>query len=198
MSLTKRTLLALSVNLSLFTAAHAEGSAGIVLYFESDNEVYLLLADNQGRASQRGWGSFGGGASKGESPAETAARETYEETRGYFLRRDLLQAIKDHVPVVAEGGFAQYFVRVPFVPAQRVSNNPIPEDESFYSERGPYAWIPYSEVEKYLLAPIKRQKKYPIDSRFLPEGSKTDWAWPAWLSTMRLAAEAGVLPWAKK
>ena len=194
----RKVLLALSVIVGICTAVHAGGPAGIVLYFESDDEVYLLLADHKGRASQRGWGGFGGSASKGESPAETAARETDEETRGYFSRGDLLKIIKDQVPVVAKGGFAQYFARVAFVPAQRVSNNTIPEDESFFTERGPYAWMPYSEIEKHLLTPVKRKRRHPIDRRFLPAGSNTDWVWTKWLGSMRQAAEEGALPWAKK
>ena len=194
----RKVIFALSVVLGLCTAAHAEGPAGMVLYFESDNEVYLLLADHQGRASKRGWGSFGGGASKGESAAETAARETEEETRGYFLRSDLLKTIKDQVPVVSAGGFSLYFARVAFAPVQRIANNAIPEDANPYAERGPYAWMPYSELEQHLLSPIEQKKKHRIDVRFLPEGYHSDWAWPDWLGSMRLAIESGALPWAEK
>ena len=194
----KRILIALSVILGIYTAVQAEGSAGIVLYFESGNEVYLLLADHKGNASQRGWATFGGGGHKGESLAETAARETEEETRGYFLRRDLLRTIKDQTPVIDTGGFALYFARVAFVPSQRVTNNPIPKDDKAYSERGPYAWIPYSELEKHLLTPVNRKKKHPIDAKFLPEGSHTSWVWSASLGSIRRAIETGVLPWSKE
>jgi 8-oxo-dGTP pyrophosphatase MutT (NUDIX family) len=194
----KRVLIALGVILAIYAAVHAEGPAGMALYFESDNEVYLLLADHKGRESQRGWATFGGGAQEGESSAETAARETEEETRGYFLRRDLLRTIKDQAPVVGSEGFALYFAQVAFVPSQRVANNSLPKQDGTYSERGPYAWIPYSELERHLLTPVDRKKKHLIDTRFLPEGSHTDWVWSASLGSIRGAIEAGALPWSKK
>ena len=61
--------------------ASAQGPAGTILYFRSGQDVYLLLAEDSRKT--RGWGSFGGGANEGESPAQTAARETEEETRGF-------------------------------------------------------------------------------------------------------------------
>ena len=51
------------------TGAQAERPAGIVLYFKSGDDIFLLLADH--RESDRGH--------EGESAAETAARETEEE-----------------------------------------------------------------------------------------------------------------------
>ena len=71
--------------------AIAQDPAGIVLYFKSGNEVYLLLAEDAREG--RGWATFGGKAREGEHPAETAARETEEETRGYFVRGNLLKKI---------------------------------------------------------------------------------------------------------
>jgi len=195
--LNKRFLIALSVILGTYAGVHAERSAGIVLYLESGNEVFLLLADHRA-ASHRGWAAFGGRGDKGESRAETAARETEEETRGYFSKGDLLRAIKDQTPVIDANGFALYFAQVAFVPAQRVSNNPIPKDDDSYSERGPYAWIPYSELEKHFLTPVKRNEKHPIDLKFLPKGSRTDWIWSVWLCSMRLAIKAEALPWSKE
>ena len=54
----------------------AEPPAGMVVYFQSGGEVYLLLAEHAG--SQRGWAGFGGGAREGETVAETAAHKAEE------------------------------------------------------------------------------------------------------------------------
>ena len=69
-----------------------ESPAGIVLYSVVEGEVLLLLADH--RLPGRGWAAYGGAARAGETSAETAARETEEETRGYFKRADLLKDVE--------------------------------------------------------------------------------------------------------
>ena len=170
----------------------AERPAGMVLYFTSGDEVFLLLADH--REKDRGWGGYGGGPYDGESPAETAARETEEETRGYFLRDDLLAMIKGKEPAI-DNGFALFFAEVPFVPAQLVTNNPLPNDNESYVERGPYAWIPYSELEPYLKGPVEPGEKPAIEKRLLPRQRTTSWYWPVWLGSVRRAVETNLIPW---
>ena len=132
---------------------------------------------------------------EGESAAETAARETEEETRGYFLREDLLTLIEGQQPVIDSDGFALYFAEIPFVPAQRVTNNPLPSDDESYTERGPYAWMPYSELDRYLKGPVEYKKKYPIAAALLPAGQNTAWFWPIWLGNVWLAIETDSIPW---
>ena len=66
--------------LTLCGSGAAQQPAGMVLYFQSGDEVYLLLAEHAG--SQRGWAGFGGGPREGETVAETAAHTTEEESRG--------------------------------------------------------------------------------------------------------------------
>ena len=181
----------------------AERPAGMVLYFKSGDEVFLLLADH--RKKDRGWAGYGGGPYDGESAAETAARETEEETRGYFLRDDLLAMIKDQEPVIDDGGFALFFAEVPFVPAPLVTNNPLPSDDESYVERGPYAWIPYSEVQPYLKGPVEPEEKHPeekhpeekhpIEERLLPGKRYTSWYWQVWLGSVRQAVETNSIPW---
>ena len=171
----------------------AERPAGMVLYFKSGDEVFLLLADH--RASDRGWAAYGGGSREGESTAETAARETEEETRGYFRRDDLLTMIEGQKPVIDRNGFALYFAEIPFVPADLVTNNPLPSYDWSYTERGPYAWIPYSELDKYLKGPIDYEKRYPIEETLLPSGQNTAWFWPIWLGNVRRAIEIDAIPW---
>ena len=168
----------------------AQNPAGVALYFRTESEVYLLLADHATRP--RGWATYGGGRNEGETTADTAARETEEETRGYFSRIELLEKINSQEPVM-DNGFALYFAEVDFVPAQRVSNHEPPSDGPAYLERGPYAWIPYSVVEKQIK--IAKDGVYPLDSRYLPTDRKTDWMWPLWIGTMRIAIENDVLPW---
>ena len=175
---------------------HAERPAGIVLYFESGGEVFLLLADS--RESDRGWGAFGGSPHEGENSAETAARETEEETRGYFPRDELLNSIKDQDPVIDHNGFALFFAEIPFVPAQLVTNNPVPNDDESYSERGPYAWIPYSELERILKGPVNSDKRYTIKARLLPRERNTSWFWSVWLGNVRRAIETDSIPWSIK
>ena len=172
--------------------AAAEPPAGMVLYYQSGGEVYLLLADHAG--SDRGWAGFGGGGREGETIDETAAHKAEEESRGYFKRADLLQRIKGQKPVM-DGAFAAYFAEVPFVPAPRVMNHTPPEATETYLERSAFAWIPYSTIEDYLKEEIDRTKKYPVDAVFLPAGSKTPWFWPVWLGNMRKAYTSNALPW---
>ena len=97
-----------------------------------------------------------------------------------------------------DGSYATYFAEVDFVPAQRVMNNPVPEESDAFDERSTFAWIPYSAVVGYLSADIERGKKYPIDPALLPAGSETSWFWPIWLNNMRKGVVEGSLPWLKK
>ena len=170
----------------------AETPAGMVLYFESGGEVYLLLAEHAN--SQRGWAAFGGGDREGETMAQTAAHKTFEETRSYFSRTDLEAKIKEQEPLI-DGSYATYFAEVDFVPAQRVMNNPIPKEDDAFGERSTFAWIPYSSIEPHIKNDIEREKKYLIAPAFVPKGSVTNWLWPAWLANMRKGVIEGSLPW---
>ena len=182
----------LALLLLLCGQAAAEPPAGLVVYFESGGEAYLLLAEHAG--SKRGWAGFGGGARAGETIVQTAAHKGVEESRGYFKRADLLAALKGQVPVM-DGDFAWYFAKMAFVPAQAVMNHPVPEQTDAYLERSTFAWIPYSVVEGHLTEDIDRARKYMIDPAFLPAGSETGWFWPIWLGNMRKAVLADALPW---
>jgi ADP-ribose pyrophosphatase YjhB (NUDIX family) len=183
--------------LCLCGTAPAEQAAGMVLYFQSSGEVYLLLAEHAD--SKRGWAGFGGGARPGETAAETAAHKAEEESRGYFKRADLLQQIKDQAPVM-DGDFASYFAEVDFVPTPSIMNHPVAEDnedKDAYLERSTFAWIPYSSIEAFLRQDIDRTKKYMVAPAFLPAGSETQWLWPIWLGNMRKAVITQALPWEK-
>ncbi|HDI59061.1 MAG TPA: NUDIX domain-containing protein [Desulfobacteraceae bacterium] len=170
----------------------AGGPAGAVLYTCTDQGVFLLLADHR-PPSRRGWGSFGGRHEPGESPAETAARETEEETRGYFKRAAILAAIGDQQPAY-DGFFTQYFVQVDDVPAEAIAKATASSNDRVYAERGPWAWIPYTEIRR-LINSGHSAGLLRIDARYLPADAHTDWVWPTWLDSLRVAIEQGVLPW---
>ncbi len=191
----KPTVRAWILTLLLGGAAIAEQPAGMVLYFQSGGKVYFLLAEHAG--SKRGWAGFGGGPRQGETVAETAAHKAEEESRGYFQRADLLKKIKGQTPVM-DGDFASYFAEIAFVPAPRVMNHPVPEDNDAYLERSAFAWIPYSTIEGFLREEIERTRKYMIDPAFLPAGSETQWFWPVWLGNMRKAITTQALPWQER
>lgn len=185
--------LAMMVTGLCLSSVKAQPPAGVQLYFKTGGEVYLLLAEH-GNYSSRGWAGFGGGAREGETLAQTAAHKGEEESRGYWKRADLLKLIEGQKPVM-DGEFAAFFAEVAFVPAQAVMNHPPPEQTETYLERSNFAWIPYSAVEGYLKEGIDRDKRYRIDSAYLPSGSKTNWFWRAWLGNMRKAVVENGLPW---
>jgi 8-oxo-dGTP pyrophosphatase MutT (NUDIX family) len=150
------------------------------------------LADHR-PPSTRGWGSFGGRHEPGESPAETAARETEEETCGYFHRVAILAAIGDQQPVY-DGPFAQYFVQVEQFPVTAIAEATTSSSDRVYTERGPWAWVPYTEIHR-LLDEGGADEPLRIQRRYLPADAHTDWVWPTWLSGLRKAIDQGALPW---
>ncbi|HEY8900115.1 MAG TPA: NUDIX domain-containing protein [Chthoniobacterales bacterium] len=173
------------------SAQAASHPAGIILYTETPAGVELLLADHAS-PSERGWATFGGQAEAGETIAETAARETEEETHGYFKRAALLAQIKDRKPIF-DGPFAFFFVKVDRVPVEKLAASSIPANNPAYAERGPYAWVPYAEVARYLSG----ESAFPfhLPSRYLPATRNTDWLWPVALHNLLAASEANALPW---
>ena len=173
----------------LASGAAADHPAGIILYAEGADGVSLLLADHL-PPSQRGWAAFGGMHEQDETPAETAARETEEETNGFFSRTELLARIKNSAPLF-DGAYAFYFVKVPMVPIREITKLHLYDGEAAYRERGPFAWVPFSAIERQLAA------KSPIlDSRYLPADARTNRLWTVWLNNLRVAIEAHALPWA--
>ena len=187
-----------ALGLALLAAPPAPASdgtpAGVILYTQTPHGVWLLLADHR-PPSDRGWASFGGSHEPGEGLAETAAREAEEETHGYFTRADILTAIRNQPPVF-DGAFAMFFVRVDHIPTRTIVQAPIPEDDPVYAERGPFAWIPYAEVQRLLARP-DTGAPLRIDARYLPGKAHTDYLWPVWVQNLRTIIAAGGLPWDK-
>ncbi len=167
---------------------HAKPPAGMILYCRQGDEVYLLLADH--RTNRRGWAGFGGRADAGESVAETAARETEEETRGYFKRAELMAGIRGQEPYV-HGSFHLFFLEVKAVPIEAIESIELPQHKLGYLERGPFAWIPYKELQRAYGDSLGRAK---IRSTYLPERGRP-YFWRHWLEQMQEAERQGRLPW---
>ena len=162
--------------------------AGIALYCKSGSEVFLLLGEDAG--NERGWSTFGGGAKEGESLQETASRETHEETRGYFERDWLLSQIAEQTPIKSNG-FHLFFVEVAFVPAIRITKNPVlDENDLSWKEMRNFAWVPVSDLEKALAGDTQK-----VDPLFLPTTAKTDFYWKLWLGNMEDAYRRKACPW---
>ena len=183
-------LLTTIISLLFLMPLQAKGPAGTVLYFRNAQSVYILLADDIN--SNRGWSSFGGGAEEGESEMETAARETEEETRGFFIKEWLLQKMHGQKPIKFKG-FSMYFVEVPFVPAQQIMNTPLKKNASeSMRERVHYAWIPETDLKRALTVTNAK-----IDSVYLPTTSKSKLYWNIWLAGMENAYKKNACPWLK-
>ncbi|MEM7147311.1 MAG: NUDIX domain-containing protein, partial [Verrucomicrobiota bacterium] len=139
----------------------------------------------------RGWSAFGGHSEEGESVMETAARETEEETRGYFRREWLMQQLRGQEPVLSKNGFSMFFVEVPFVPAQRVMQNPLADEANPVTrEREYYAWIPESDLRRAL-----NDGTTEIDHLYLPSSCEVKSYWDVWLDNMRDAYQKDACPW---
>ena len=187
--------LTILIFLALIAPAMSEGPAGIVLYFKSGGEIYLLLADHaRGQDEGRGWASFGGACKDQESAQETAARETEEETLGFFKRDWLLQKIKGQTPV-RDGVFSCFFLEVDFVPIPRITTSRPPTSEPDFFERGPYAWIPFSVIAPHLEGDSSPNAKAIIPPEYLPSEKQTNWFWSIWIQNLRVARRSGMLPW---
>lgn len=170
----------------------AGGPAGILLYHrDGDNVLVLLANDSKGT---RGWSGFGGGAEGDESLRATAARETEEETRGYFSRVWLEEQIADQQPLSSRG-FHMFFVQVPFVPAQRVMNNPVEGHQAATEETQFYAWVPFSELEPVLAKDNPLEADLRMNPLYVPRGCGVHSFWRVWILNMHDAQKQGVFPW---
>jgi 8-oxo-dGTP pyrophosphatase MutT (NUDIX family) len=185
-------LLCIWLFLLMSQKAIADCGAGTVLYFTSKGETYLLLADhNWPRQRDRGWSGFGG-LCDGDPANVAAARETEEETKGFYSRGQIL-AMLGSSPKIRAGDFTTFFVEVDYVPAI-VFNNQNPSNHGVgHYERGPYAWIPISEI---FSAIEKRQSgRMHIPGKYLPPSAQTNWLFEPFVTSLMAAKKAGVLPW---
>ncbi|MGC1481607.1 MAG: NUDIX domain-containing protein [Chthoniobacterales bacterium] len=179
--------------LAAFLTAHADVDkpAGTILYAETPDGIEFLLADHT-PPTDRGWASFGGHGEADETVAETAARETEEETHGYFSREQLLAAIGDQPPLT-DGPYSFFVIKVDHVPIAEIANHPVPPGSPTYAERGPFAWIPLSQIKRFF-DPATISFPLRIQPDLLPSNSHTDYVWPLWLHNLSVALESGAIP----
>jgi 8-oxo-dGTP pyrophosphatase MutT (NUDIX family) len=115
-------VLSLPILIVLSQNAVAKCGAGTVIYFKFKSEIYLLLADhNRPQQHDRGWSGFGGYCD-GDPFDVTAARETEEETKGFYHRDELLGKLGSS-PQIRVGDFTTFFVEVDYVPAIMINKN---------------------------------------------------------------------------
>ena len=186
-------LLCIWVLMLMSPNAMAGCGAGTVLSFRFKAETYLLMADHRWLSQRdRGWSGFGGRCD-GQPVEVAAARETEEETKGFYRRGEILARL-DSSPKIRVGDFTTFFLEVDYVPAIVLNNQ-----ESFnhgvdHIERGPYAWIPISVIREAI---AKRQSaRMYIPGKYLPPDAQTDWLFEPFVISLMAAQKAGILPWA--
>ena len=168
------------------------GPAGILLYCRLDGEILILVAND--RLGMRGWAGFGGGDKKGETAAMTAARETCEETRGYFKEQWLLQKISGQKPFKL-WGYNFYFAQVSYVSVAKIMNHPVAFLNPAYLETQHYAWVPFSEIEPLLSKTSLKPVELRLDPRHLQKGSRSHSYWLVWINNMRQLHLKNAFPW---
>lgn len=186
--------LALVLLMTVAPPVTAKCHAGMVLYFTTATEVYLLLGDHlSAKQQQRGWDTFGGSC-EGYSLLQTATRETFEETRGYFHPRQLEQWIGNQTPVESDNRH-YYFVEIPYFPVQRLNNQQPPQKGKTHYERGPYAWVPLSLLTQHFNTPLtKRGRDYTFPSEWLPKKRASEWVYPPLIKLLQQTQQQGRLP----
>jgi 8-oxo-dGTP pyrophosphatase MutT (NUDIX family) len=189
---TWRLLVSLWLLLLLTQNAVANCGAGTVLYFTFKADTYLLIADHQYSGQRhRGWSGFGG-LCDGEPSDVAAARETEEETKGFYKRGELLTRI-GMSPKIRVGNFTTFFVEVDYVPAVVFNNLKPPGNASGYLERGPYAWVPFPVIRQAI--ENRQSGRALIAGKYLPPDARTNWLFEPFLTSLKEAETAGILPW---
>ena len=180
------------ISIFLIPDTFAGCGAGTVLYFKFKHETYLLLADHGfSHQRDRGWSGFGGRC-EGEPPASAAARETEEETKGFFSREDMVVKLNPKSSIRVND-FTTYYIEVNYVPAEVINNYKATHRSSSYRERGPYAWIPISAIWQ-TIENEKSGRMY-LPAKYLPPEAPTSWLFEPFATSLLTARSAGILPW---
>jgi len=185
-------LLSLWILLLLAQNAAANCGAGTVIYFKFKSEIYLLLADHTwSHQRDRTWSGFGGFCD-GDPIDVAAARETEEETKGFY-RRDEIFARLVSSPKIRVGDFTTFFVEVDYVPAIVINNHKSSVRTAGYFERGPYAWIPFSVIWQAIAE--RRTGRVQIPQKYLPPDKRSNRLFEPFVTSLLAAKSAGILPW---
>lgn len=170
----------------------ADCGAGTVIYFKFKGEIYLLLADHTwSHQRDRGWSGFGGYCG-GDSVDVAAARETEEETKGFYSRNEILARLASS-PKIRVGDFTTFFVEVDFVPAIVINNQKPSDRTAGYFERGPYAWIPFSVIWQAIAK--RRTGGVQIPRKYIPRDNQSNRLFEAFVTSLLAAKKAGIFPW---
>ena len=148
------------------------------------------------RLGRRGWGGFVGGNKEGETTAQTAARETSEETRGFYDADWLRKKIAGQKPV-RQWGCSFYFLEVAHVPAKRIMDHPIPLLNLAYMETQHYAWVPFSEIEPLLTKARLTEADLRLHPRHLQRSSRSKSYWRVWIDNLRRMHLKDAFPWTR-
>ena len=153
--------------------------AGVIPYSCQNGEALVLLAYDNGK-DRNGWAAFGGGADKGESIAQTAAREFHEETGCVFLVPDA----QDLEPLESSaiGTFHTYAYEVPFVDSAKIEASRC----GTVGERKDWIWFRLTD----LITALKEREDIP--DRF--DSSKTYPLWFVGRVSLQEARDDGILP----
>lgn len=161
-------------------AVVAEPPAGVIAYSCVDQKAQVLLAWDNGK-NRNGWAAFGGHGEKGETIAETAAREFREETGCVFqgpLPVSLEQQKRSRI-----GPFYTYVSRVEWVDPTLIETSSCGTP----GERSQWVWVGLEELNKALesgkdVPDLKDPKKrYPlwIAGRLSLDAARSDGLLPA-------------------
>ena len=184
-------LLCLVISIFLIPDTFAGCGAGTVLYFKFKHETYLLLADHSwSHQRNRGWSGFGGRCD-GQPPALAAARETEEETKGFYTRDKILAKLDLDSGIIV-GDFNTFFIETDFVPATLINNYQASHESAAHRERSPYAWVPITAIWQAI--EIKKSGRTYLPVKFLPPDSHTDWLFEPFVASLLAARSAGRLP----
>ncbi|MFL0807751.1 MAG: NUDIX hydrolase [Oceanobacter sp.] len=153
--------------------------AGVIPYSCQNGEALVLLAYDNGK-DRNGWAAFGGGADKGESIAQTAAREFHEETGCVFPVPDA----QDLEPLESSaiGTFHTYVYEVPFVDSAKIEASRC----GTVGERKDWIWFRLTD----LITALKEREDIP--DRF--DSSKTYPLWFIGRVSLQEARDDGILP----
>ncbi|MDN5205492.1 hypothetical protein QQ008_29180 [Fulvivirgaceae bacterium BMA10] len=153
---------------------NAQNKAGTILYYLTEEDIFLLLAhhkvlEKDEEHGARGWAGFGGDKLSNETLTQTAIRETYQETRGAYIKDSLSAKLSEDFTVTLANGFKVYFVKTYKIPAFILDTFPLLSDSSEYKERGPYVWVKLSILYDF----IENSKKDIISIKGHPDFKST-------------------------
>ena len=142
-----RTLFLLTAHLvALFAVASGPQeeyvNAGVLPYSTETGEIMVLLGYD---ADDKHWSDFVGVCTPGERPAQTAARQFEEETRGAYQLGDIARRLQGKSPVEV-GNTRIFLLEVPMVSGTQLSR--LAKDRGF---REPLDLGPDAAVQLYCL-----------------------------------------------